>query len=113
MEDNVKLIEKLLERVVEYSKTSFELLKLKALEKTSDVASTLALHSVAFVLIASFMLFLNLGLAYWLGELTGKLYYGFFLIGGFYLLTVIVMFLFMRRWIKEVVTNYIIKHLLK
>lgn len=113
MEDNVKLIEKLFERVVEYSKTSFELLKLKAIEKTSDVASTLALHSVAFILTASFMLFLNLGLAYWLGDLTGKLYYGFFLIGGFYLIAVIVIFLFMRKWIKVFVTNYIIKHLLK
>jgi hypothetical protein len=113
MEDNVKLIENLLERVVEYSKTSFELLKLKALERTSDVVSSLALQSLAFVLIASSMIFLNLGLAYWLGEVMGKSYYGFLLVGGFYLIVAIVISLFMGKWIKEKVRNSIIKHLLK
>ena len=38
MEDNAKLIESLLERAVEYGKTSLELVKLKALDKTSDVS---------------------------------------------------------------------------
>ena len=74
MEDNAKLIESLLERAAEYGKTSFELVKLKALDKTSDVVSSFIPHSVVFVLIASFMLFLNLGLAFWLGEILGKTY---------------------------------------
>ncbi len=113
MEDNVKLIEKLLERVVEYGKTSAELLKLKALDKASDVFSSLVLRSVAIILIASFMLFLNFGLAFWLGEITGKSYYGFFLVGGFYILIFVVIFLFMRKWIIRITRDYIIKHLLK
>jgi len=113
MEDNAKLIEKLLERVVEYGKTSSELLKLKALDKASDVFSSLALRSVAFILFASFMLFLNLGLAFWLGDITGKAYYGFFLVGGFYILTAIVISLFMRKWLIRITRDYIIKHLLK
>ena len=113
MEDNVKLIEKLLERVVEYGKTSAELLKLKALDKASDVFSSLVLRSVAIILIASFMLFLNFGLAFWLGEIIGKSYYGFFLVGGFYILIFVVIFLFMRKWIIRITRDYIIKHLLK
>lgn len=113
MEDNAKLIEKLLEGVVEYGKTSFELFKLRALDKTSDVFSSLALHSVAFVLIASFMLFLNLGLAFWLGDILGKSYYGFFLVGGFYIVAAIFISLFMSKWIKKTTRDYIIKRLLK
>jgi Zn-dependent protease with chaperone function len=113
MEDNVKLIERLLERVVEYCKTSFELIKLRALDGTSNVISTLAVHSVVLFLIASFMLFFNLGLAYLIGDILGKSYYGFFIVGGFYFLVTVIISLFMRRWIKRKVRNAIIKHLLK
>lgn len=113
MEDNAKLIEKLLERAVEYGQTSFELLKLKALQKTSDVASSFALHSFFFALIASFMLFFNLGLAFWLGEVLGKIYYGFIVIAGFYGFILIVLQLFLHKMFKRIVCNYIIKFLLK
>lgn len=113
MEDNAKLIENMLERAIEYGKTSFELAKLKALDKTSDVFSSLAFHSVSFVLIVSFMLFLNLGLAFWLGDIFGNFSYGFFIVGGFYLLSAIVVYLFMRKWIIRTTRDYIIKRLLK
>lgn len=113
MEDNAKLIEKMLERAIEYGKTSFELAKLKALDKTSDVFSSLAFHSVSFVLIVSFMLFLNLGLAFWLGDILGSSSYGFFIVGGFYLLSAIVVYLFMRKWIIRTTRDFIIKRLLK
>ena len=39
MEDKVNLLEPLLEKVEAYSKTSFELIRLKALDKTADVAA--------------------------------------------------------------------------
>jgi len=41
MESNAKLIEALLEKVSDYGVTSFELVKLKALDKTSDAVSSL------------------------------------------------------------------------
>ncbi len=65
MEDNAKLIESLLEKATEYAKASYELVKLKALDKTSDIVSSFIPHSVVFALIVSFLLFLNLGLAFW------------------------------------------------
>ena len=97
MEDNTKLIESLLERVAEYGKTSYELVKLKALDKSSDVVSSLIPHSVVFVLIASFMLFFNLGLAFWLGEILGKICFGFFVVAAFYVVTAIVLHFFMHK----------------
>lgn len=113
MEDNKKLVESLLEKATEYGKTSYELAKLKALDKTSDVVSTFIPHSVVFILIASFMLFLNLGLAFWLGEILGKIFYGFFVVAGFYVITGIVIHFFMHKWLKKVVGNYFIKQVLK
>lgn len=113
MEENTKLLESLLERATEYGKTSFELVKLKTIDKTTDVVSSMVPHSVVFVLIASFLIFLNLGIAFWLGELLGRIYYGFFVVAAFYILAGVVIHFFMHKWIKKVVGNYFIKRLLK
>jgi hypothetical protein len=113
MEDNEKLIESLLEKAVDYGKTSFELAKLITLEKTADVASSVGPHSVALLFIASFMFFLNLGLAFLLGEILGETYYGFFAIAAFYGIIGLVLHLFMHKWLKKKISNYIIKQVLK
>jgi len=113
MEDNAKLIESLLERAAEYGKTTYELVKLKALDKTSEVVSSFIPRSVVFVLIALFMLFVNLGLSFWLGEILGKTFYGFFVVAAFYGLIGIVIHFFMHKWLKKLVFNYIVKHMLK
>lgn len=113
MEDNTKLIESLLDRTVEYGKASFELVKLKALDKTSDAVSSLIPNIIVLVLTAVFMLFLNLGLALWLGEILGRIFYGFFVVGAFYGLAGIVLHFFMHKWLKTTVSNFIIKQVLK
>jgi hypothetical protein len=112
MEDNAKLIESLLERATEYIKTSYELVKLKVLDKASDVVSSLVPNAVVFVLIASFLLFFNLALAFWLGEILGKTYYGFFVVAAFYGIIAFVLHFLMHKWLKKKVCNYIIKKVL-
>jgi hypothetical protein len=113
MEENGKLIESILESSAEFGKTTFELVKLKALDKTTDVVSSLFPSSIVFSLIVIFMFFLNLGLALWLGEILGKIYYGFFVVAAFYGILGIVMRLFMHKWLKKVAGNFFIKQVLK
>jgi uncharacterized membrane protein len=113
MEDNTKLFETLLERATEYGKTSLELAKLKTLEKTSDVISSFIPHSVVFILFASFMLFVNLGLALWIGEILGNAFFGFFVIAGFYGIAALVIFFLMHKWLKKRIYEYFIKQLFK
>ena len=113
MEDKEKLIESLLERATEYGKTSYELIKLKTLDKTSDLVSSFIPHSVVFIVIASFFLFFNLGLAFWLGEIFGQIFYGFFAVAGFYIILAVVIHFFMHKWLKQKICDYIIKELLK
>ncbi|MFO7829067.1 MAG: hypothetical protein R6V23_10625 [Bacteroidales bacterium] len=112
MEDNAKQIESLAESTAEYIKTSYELIRLKSIDKISDSVSSLVPHSIVFVIIIIFLLFCNLGIAFWLSEIFGKLYMGFFVVGAFYGLLGIVM-LFMHNWIKKNIYNKVIKHLLK
>ena len=113
MEDNTKSIESLIEKVTDFSKTSYELARLKTLDKSSDVASSLIPHSIVFVLFASFMLFANFGLAFWLGEILGNTYYGFFVIAGFYVITGLVLHFFFHKRIKNLIWNSIIKQVQK
>ena len=113
MEDKAKLIESLLEKATDFGKTSYELIKLQALDKTSDVVSSFVPHSVVFILIASFLFFLNLGLALWMGEILGKIYFGFFVVAGFYGMIGFVVHFFMHKWLKKTICNYLIKQMLK
>ncbi|HBE42411.1 MAG TPA: hypothetical protein DDW27_14635 [Bacteroidales bacterium] len=114
MEDeNAKLIESLLERVTDYGKTTYELVKLKALDKTTDVVSSFIPHSFVLVLIAIFILFASMGLALWLGEIIGKTFYGFLVVAAFYGIMGMIIHFFLHKWIKKLVSNYIIKHVLK
>jgi len=112
-EDNKKLLESLVDRVTDYGKTSYELVKLQAIDKSSDVVSSVIPHAFVLILIASFLLFLNLGLAFWLGEILGKIFYGFFIVAAFYVLVGLVVHLFMHKQLKEIIRNYVIKQLLK
>ena len=112
MQENANMIESLIERTTEYGKTSFELIKLKALDKTSDVVSSLVPNAIIIVFFLSFMLFLSVGLALWLGEMFGKTYYGFLLVAAFYGVTAILFYIVMHKWIKKLVCNNIIKQVL-
>jgi hypothetical protein len=113
MEDNAKLIESLLEKAADYGKATYELVKLKTLDKTSDAVSSFIPHTVVFILIGLFLLFFNLGLALWLGEILGKTYFGFFAVAAFYGIVGIVLHFFMHKWLKKVICNYLIKNVLK
>jgi len=113
MEDNANLLESLLEKATEYGKTSYELVKLKALDKSSDIVSTIVPRFVVIALLSSFLLFLNLGLALWLGEILGKTFYGFFVVAAFYGFTGLIIHFFMHKRLKKIVSNYFIKKVLK
>ena len=113
MEDNAKLLESLMMKVTDYGKTSFELIKLKAIDTTSGIVSSFIPFSGAFVIIASFMLFLNVGLAFWLGDILGKIYFGFFIVAAFYLVIGGVLYFLTKNWLKKVAFDFFIKQVLK
>jgi len=113
METPVNSVEALFEKVEAYSKTTFELSKLKSLETTSVVVTTLISKLSVVIMLSLFALVFNIGIALWLGELLGKTYYGFFIVAAFYLLTGIIFHFFMHRWIKKPISNLIITQALQ
>lgn len=113
MEDNSKLIEPLFEKATDYGKITYELIKLKAIDKTSDMVSSVVPIAFIVILVALFLLFISLGLAFWLGDVLGKTWYGFICMGLFYSITALFIRLFLDKWIKKHLRNYIIKLALK
>jgi hypothetical protein len=113
MEENGNLLELLLERATDYGESSIELVKLKALDKIAELVSSVIPLSVFILLISAFLLFLNLGIAFWLGELLGKVFYGFFIVAAFYILTGLIIHLFLNKWIKKLIGDYFIKRILR
>lgn len=112
MEDDKKIIEPLFERAEAYGKTSYELIKLKTLDKTANVMSIFVSKGIVVLVFYMFLALLNIGAALWLGELFGKLYYGFFCIAGFYAIILGMIHFFLKNWIRKVAGDSIILQML-
>jgi len=113
MEENTEIVESLLENTTEYAVKSYELVKLKVIDKTSDWVSSFIPHFVVIVVIGSFLFFVNLGVAFWLSELLGKIFYGFFAVAAFYAVIAFIIHFFMRKWLKRIFYDYIIRQIFK
>ncbi|MFA7081246.1 MAG: hypothetical protein WC135_01420 [Bacteroidales bacterium] len=103
----------LLERVTKYGKTNYKIIKLKLIDKVSDILSSLIPLFFILVLLGSFLLFFNIGIAFWLGDILGKVFYGFLVVGGFYGLLSLIFYLFMNKWIKRIFYDYFVKKIIK
>lgn len=106
-------IEVLFEKAENYGKTTIELAKLNVIDKSAEVVSSLATQLVLAIMVAMFVLTLNVGIALWLGELLGKSYYGFFVVAGFHSFIAILLYVFRDQWIKEPISDTIISKMLK
>ena len=112
MENKTTIFEPLFERVQAYGKTSIELYKLKAIEKTSEISSTFVSRAIAFTVILLFVLMVSISAALWGGDLLGEMYYGFLCVGGFYGIVGAVLYFFLHNWMKERANNSIITQIL-
>jgi hypothetical protein len=113
METPTSIIETLFEKAEAYSKTSFELGKLKSVETTSTVVTYLVSRLSVIIMVSLFALVLNIGIALWLGEMLGAYYFGFFIVAGFYLIAGIVLHFFLHSWIKKPLSDLIITQALQ
>lgn len=113
MTDNSTPIATFFERAEDFSKTTLILLKLNAINKSADVASSLIARLVVIMTVVLSVLIINIGLALWIGKLLGETYYGFFVIGGFYALLAFVLQIFRDQVLKYPVSDSIIKQMLK
>ncbi|TAF10407.1 MAG: hypothetical protein RSE15_11930 [Flavobacterium sp.] len=113
MENIATDIELLYNKAEKYTKTSFELLQLNTIDKTSDVISSLAVITSMVIIVAMFILFINIGISLLIGKLLNDYAMGFFLISGFYFIVALIVFVFRKTLIKIPIDNLIVSKLLK
>ena len=111
MENQSSPVDSLIERVKIYVETRIDLLRLKAIDKSSSFLSLLVSMIVVILMSFIFIMLLSVGVALLLGEMLGKTYYGFFIVAGFYLLVGILLFAFLNKWLKTPIANSMIKNL--
>jgi len=109
MEEKINEIEDLFHHAVDYSKTSFEIIKLKALDKGADVASSVIVRVIYLVIAAIGFIVLSVSISYWLGDILGKIYFGFLIVAGFWFVAGIFIYLFFNKRIKKLLRNSIIR----
>ena len=107
------ILESLLKKAENYAKTSLELYRLKEINKLTDIMSTSISRGVAIILFSLFIITANIGVALWLGDVLGKVYYGFFCVAGFYGFLGVLVYYFLHNYIKSRVNNSIIEQLQK
>ncbi|HNW49534.1 MAG TPA: hypothetical protein PKH79_00545 [Prolixibacteraceae bacterium] len=112
MENPKELIENLIETGEEYGKTTFELVKLKTIDKSSDVLSNLISWIVVLLFAVMFFTLINIAVALWIGDLLESTSKGFFVVAGFYALLTIIFLIFRKQLLKKPVNNSIVKQFL-
>lgn len=112
MENQPNTFGSVIENAGDYLETRLDLLKLQAISKSSDVTSSVVSRMIILLMVSFAVFILNMGLALWVGELLGKVYLGFFVVAGFYMLVGLLLHLFRRTWLKEPVSSLIIKKML-
>jgi hypothetical protein len=106
-------IKTLVDQSKDFLETKFELTKLKAIDKSADVLST-AIAMVSMIFLGSlFIIFISIALALMLGKWIGSTPYGFLIIGAFYGLLLLLVYLQREKWIKTPIANGLISKMLK
>jgi len=106
-------IKTLIDQSKDYLETRIELTKLKTIDKSAEMIS--AGLVAAFMLIISFLLiiFVSTGVALLVGKMLGAYHYGFFIMGGFYAIVMLIIYAMKDKWIKTPITNGLIHKMLK
>ena len=108
MQSTIRHIEDFVSKAGDLAETKVELWKLRAAGKISETISTLISVITIAILIAVAITIVSLGIAFWIGSETGRVSYGFFIVGGFYAVAGLLVYLFRKKWIKKPVSNMII-----
>ena len=101
--------ESLMHNAREYAETRLNLLILDAQEKAADTAASMVTGAVLGVLGLFLLFFLSIGAAWYIGDITGSPFIGFFAVAAFYAVVGLIVFLARNAMIKMPVAHSIIK----
>jgi hypothetical protein len=104
--------EDLIDKVGDYANTSLDLIKLKLIQKFSEVIAGLTSRLLFVLFLILFSLFINIGLALFIGKILHETYLGFLVVSFFYLLLAVMIHYFKQPLIHKPMGNAIIEQML-
>ncbi len=113
MHEKIEIAEELFEKAKHLGRTKLELYKLKAIDKASDIFATIATGALMIVVLIFLLAMLSTGVALYLGEVLGKIHYGFFAVAGIYAVIAILVIAFKKTLLTDFFTNFIINTIFK
>ena len=106
-------IKTLIDKSKDYLETKIELTKLKTIDKSADVLSTVVVMVSMLFILVLMILFISLGLALYLGKILGAYHYGFFVVAAIYAIILLIIYVKREKWIKTPIANELINKMLK
>lgn len=108
MQSPLDNIEALFDKSKEYMETQMEILRLKAIDKSTAMISSLATRLIYITIFMIALFLLNIALGFWLGEILGKVYYGFFCLAAFYFIVGLIIFAIRKNSVGNPIRNALI-----
>jgi hypothetical protein len=105
-------LEELFQKLKDYADVRLDLFKLKSINKVSGFMSTVITIVILIALFSAVILCITIGLALLIGAWLGNAWYGFFIVGGIYLIVGLVIYSMRDKLIKTKVSNKLIKELI-
>jgi len=96
------LFQHLKETIAQYIQLRLEELRLGVIERIGYILGYLASVLITFFLSSLALIFIGLGLAFWLSSLFGNKLLGFFATAGIFILVIIIFLLFRRSFMRLV-----------
>jgi len=110
MDEDKNKLEAFAKHIEDFITTSYQLTTVKAARKTTTITAE-GFYVVVMVILCMFVLFFaGLGLAWWIGSLTHNLQVGYFIVGGLFLL-LLVLLVALRKKILLPLKNIIVRKL--
>ncbi len=113
MYSTIEKIETLVTSVSDVVETKAELIKLRAAGKISASLSSTIAMMFAMCFGGAALTIVSFGFAYLIGSKLDNLSYGFFIIGGFYVLAGLLIFINRKKWLEQPLSNLIIDKIIQ
>lgn len=109
MEEEKKSGEKILDLAGDMVENYRNLITIKIVEHSSLAGAASILGILLLVVAVFVLLFAGIGFAWWLGEETGNMKAGFFIVGGIYTVILVILILMSKKILLPSFRNTIIK----
>jgi hypothetical protein len=94
-------LEKSGEKAQEYLENTAEYYKLRTFKTVTKGAISLVNFLIIGIILLLVLLFLSIGVALWIGDLLDSRYVGYFIVGGFYILVIVLFLIFAKEPIQK------------